>query len=88
MEKESAIASVLGWFVAILLGGLVFMWYDYLWLGSRLSYWHELMFAVLTLWLSKAEPGKWLKPIQAALFIATCVCQILAWAEVVKLPML
>ena len=78
-------STVAEWILSFLLGGLVLMWYNHVYIQYPIAYWQLVILAAVSAFLSNM--GKPWQYLMALLFCGAVVGQVLKWIGIVSLPL-
>lgn len=85
-RPESFSDSIIGWVGAFLVGGLLLMWYNYIWIQYSIPYWKFVCLSIPMFVCFKLV--KWTKYIWASLLAVALMAQTLAWLKIITLPLI
>lgn len=83
-KKDNAKAKLIGYLLSPFIGGLLFLWYNHVWIQLPIPYWKwcciSAAFMFLPNWISK--------PVAGILGAGAIFGQVLYWLNLVQLPLI
>ena len=87
--KSKTINKILGNILVPFLGAFILMWFNHIWFIKQIGYWKCFILAIPFYFFVNVKGTKdFLKYPYLALFLIAIFCQLLAWMEIIKLPLI